>query len=403
MKRIILILMAVCCTALFSACGKRTVTYRTEDYISISVSGVDGKGSLHIETCTDEFLQKVNRDIFDGRASDIDLASMTVNIAYYAEYAVEGQVNDLSNGDKITITMQADNESLRELGLEFALNDYSYTVSGLAEPVELDVWTGLELEYDGIAPNGSVKASYNGTNDFVKKNVWYDIDRSYGLSNGDTVKITAKCNQSALDENLYLIGESEKEFTVEGLSFYADNLNGFDLSEIDVELFDIAKGKADSSTWGRASQNDDRLYGYALNIGGLISKEWSVRDDYTVSPVRKYFYYVGEATDSLYSTSYTYNAYTVFYEVTFHCVMEKENSSSGYNKGDVYDLTVYLESHITNLLNDDGELSEEKAKTGGTLYSANVVKNYMGLSLNEIAAAYEEEHGYTEYKRTDIN
>lgn len=387
---VMLLVLSLC------GCGKKVVTYTTEDYISVSVSGVNGEGRLSVQTGSDEFFQKVNNDVFEGKASEIDLASMTVNIAAYAEYNVSSSEN-LSNGDTVTITMSADNESLRELGLEFALDEYVYTVSGLAEPQELDVWTGLDVTFTGISPDGSAEAVYNGSDPFVKENVRYIIDSAWGLSNGDTVKVTASCSQSVLDENNYVLSETEKTFTVEGLSFYPADLNGYDLSDIDDTLMELARKKADKSTYMDAYNSGSRVYGSKIFPGGSAgSKEWSVTGEYTIEPVHRYVLSDTEGSDA--------NIYTVFYSVTFpleKTYTDKWNQKKdGYNEGDTYDLVVYIECHMSDICSDGSTLDTMDSRTGSTAYGNSFAGNYLGKSLDEI----EEDHDsiYSGWTKTDV-
>lgn len=387
---VMLIVLSLC------GCGKKVVTYTTEDYVSVSVSGVNGEGRLSVQTGSDEFFQRVNNDVFEGKASEIDLASMTVNIAAYADYNVSSSEN-LSNGDRVTIKMTADNESLRELGLEFALDEYVYTVEGLAEPQELDVWTGLEVTFTGISPDGSAEAVYNGSDPFVKENVRYIIDSAWGLSNGDTVKVTASCSQSVLDENNYVLSETEKTFTVEGLSFYPADLNGYDLSDIDDTLMELARNNADKSTYMDAYNSGSRVYGNKIFPGGsAASQEWSVTGEYTIEPVHRYVLSDTEGTGK--------NIYTVFYLLTFPLektyINEWVATKDGYNEGDTYDLVLYVECHMSDICSDGSTLDTTDSRTGSTAYGNSFAGNYLGKSLDEI----EEDHDsiYSGWTKTDV-
>lgn len=397
---VMLLVLSLC------GCGKKVVTYTTEDYISVSVSGVNGEGRLSVQSGSDEFFQRVNNDVFEGKASEIDLASMTVNIAAYADYNVSSSEN-LSNGDTVTITMTADNESLRELGLEFALDEYVYTVSGLAEPQELDVWTGLDVTFTGISEKGEAEVIYNGTDEFVKQHVRYKMNNSYGspynLANDDTITVQAECSQSDLDEGFYVISEPEREFTVSGLPYYAENFDGFDVSEFEAELLAEAEERADKSTWGKAYSDQSYLYGFQLNIDGegRSSQVWQVNGKYTLTPVKKILYKKNATDDYM---NYESNSYTIFYKITFpyNYVQKRGYAESSYDPNETFELTLYMESHITDMVIDEELMKSENTKIGGKLYSADVINNYMGLSLEEIISVYEKEHSYSEWKKTEI-
>ena len=147
-KKILFIITALCCMLIMSSCGKRTVTYSTEDYVSISVSGANGDGRASVSGGTKEFYKKINNDLFKGEATDLELAAMEIQIYDSVKYKLDGEKTGLSNGDKLKITMTADNERLENLGLKFKLDEYTYVVEGLEEPKELDIWDGVTITYD---------------------------------------------------------------------------------------------------------------------------------------------------------------------------------------------------------------------------------------------------------------
>ena len=395
-KKILLIITALCCILLMSACGKRTVTYSTEDYVSISVSGANGDGRASVSGGTKEFYNKINNDLFDGEATDLELAAMELQIYDSVKYELDGEKTGLSNGDKLKITMTADNERLENLGLKFKLDEYTYVVEGLEEPKELDIWDGVTVTYDGISSSGSAKAEYNGNDEFVKNNVRYSIDKAYGLSNGDEIVVKASCSQNKLDENLYVIKETEKSYTVEGLPYYAQDISGYDINEIDEQLFALAKEKADKSTWAEAYEDNSYLYGFNIMRDGSVSAEWNVTGEYTITPVKKIFYGSNNRFSDI------FNSYTVFYELKFPCEKGRDYSKDEYSVGDTYELTVYAEAHMNNILISDGEIDISSAKTSAKYFGRDLIKNYLGLSLDETISEYEDNGGYTDSIKKEI-
>lgn len=395
-KKILLIIAALCCMLVMSACGKRTVTYSTADYVSISVSGANGDGRASVSGGTKEFYNKINNDLFKGEATELELAAMEFQIYDSVKYKLDGEKTGLSNGDILKITMTADNERLKKLGLKFRLDEYTYVVEGLEEPKELDIWEGVTVTYDGISSSGSANVEYTGNDEFIKSNVRYYIDKAYGLSNGDEIVVKASCSQSRLDENLYVIKETEKSYTVEGLPYYAQDISGYDLSEIDEQLFALAKEKADKSTWAEAYEDNSFLYGFNIMRDGSVSAEWNVTGEYTIKPVKKIFYGSNNKFSDI------FNSYTVFYEIKFPCEKGRDYSKDEYSVGDTYELTVYAEAHMNNILVSDGKLDISSAKTGAKYFGRDLIKNYLGLSLDETISEYEDNGGYTDSIKKEI-
>ncbi len=114
---------------------------------------------------------------------------------------------DLKNGDKVTCTVDYDADDLKEEGIKLTNTEFEVTVKGLREAEEIDLFDGFELKFDGI--DGRGEASYSSTSDkypFVN----YYIDNSYGLSNGDTVKMTAYVDSFLVDD-IGMIDEKDEE------------------------------------------------------------------------------------------------------------------------------------------------------------------------------------------------
>ena len=70
------ILFAVVFVFSLTAC-KGTKTYSTEDYVNIEISGLNGNGTAHIGIDRD-FYDMVDDDLFDGEATDIELAQVEI-------------------------------------------------------------------------------------------------------------------------------------------------------------------------------------------------------------------------------------------------------------------------------------------------------------------------------------
>ena len=133
-KSILISITAAALAAVMTACGSgsKIHTYTTDDYVDVAVAGTNGNGHVVVQFDRKNFYEMLNRDIFDGKASDVDLAGMEVHL-YDAVKINVSQKRDLSNGDVITITLDANNEKLEKYGIAFADDVYTYTIEGLEE------------------------------------------------------------------------------------------------------------------------------------------------------------------------------------------------------------------------------------------------------------------------------
>lgn len=93
------------------------------------------------------------------------------------------------------------------------------------EPKPLDPFEGVEVTFEGIAPN--VKAALKGKNSNVK----YTLSKEDELKNGDKVTVTAELNTAQKDN--YTLTSSSKEFTVSNRPYYIMQLS--DLSDEDIQ------------------------------------------------------------------------------------------------------------------------------------------------------------------------
>lgn len=94
---------------------------------------------------------------------------------------------------------------------------------------ELDVFENIALDYDGFTPLISVSVNTDNMKQFVKDNVVFKVSPDSGLSNGDTVTITAMYSTSVMEENGYAVAADVMEMTVEGSEHTADDLTTIDL------------------------------------------------------------------------------------------------------------------------------------------------------------------------------
>lgn len=89
---------------------------------------------------------------------------------------------------------------------------------------EIDPFEGFEISFSGISPNGNAELKTDMMGHIVGGNpyVTYKVDKQNKLKNGDKVTITAELNYAG--KSKYTLSQTEKEYTVEGLTAYAQKL-----------------------------------------------------------------------------------------------------------------------------------------------------------------------------------
>lgn len=152
-------------------------------------------------------------------------------------YCADGSADktcNLSNGDVVTYTWDGVNEQTKKeaeemFGVKIKCSDVTYKVSGLTAVNTFDAFDGVEVEFDGISPDGSATVNTLPTAE-AAKGLYYTLDEQYNLANGDTVTVTVHSNRDDFSDCIEKYGAipaaTEKTYTVEGLNEYVTDSDG---------------------------------------------------------------------------------------------------------------------------------------------------------------------------------
>jgi len=155
----------------------------------------------------------------------------------FVTYCADGSADktcNLSNGDVVTYTWDGVNEQTKKeaeemFGVKIKCSDVTYKVSGLTAVNTFDAFDGVEVEFDGISPDGSATVNTLPTAE-AAKSLYYTLDEQYNLANGDTVTVTVHSNRDDFSDCIEKYGAipaaTEKTYTVEGLKEYITSTDG---------------------------------------------------------------------------------------------------------------------------------------------------------------------------------
>lgn len=236
--------------------GKTTIDMK--DYLQVSYDGMNTVGTADVDVDWMSLDEKAlaNSGNFLGDSILLE-AAMNVEAT-----PTEG----LSNGDTVTVSVSCDESTAERLKLKFVNTSIDYTVSGLPDGVETDVFADLSVTFDGIAPGGTVSLKNNSTDDFVK-GVSFSADPSNGLSNGDTVTVTAHYNEQSAVDQLRVVPETTKTYTVSGLDAYVSSYDQLDQDTID-QLTQQSKDTIDTDLLANSFYYMDVAYGGYKDVEG---------------------------------------------------------------------------------------------------------------------------------------
>jgi len=380
MKKIKVIpIVAMLALLLVSLCScKKVNTYDAEKLCKIEVTGTNGNGTASI-TSDYDYISDITDDVLGDNPNDYDVLALSV-LFETVKFDTDSETSQLSNGDTIKITLNYSSDRFKDYGIKFKNTSFEYKVSGLSEAVEIDLFKGLNIKYEGISPNAIVLIDNTKCDSFIKDNVSFSADKNY-VANGDTITVTAYCRQSKLDENNYAVKSMTKEFNVSGLSEYITDTASYDFSSIDDKLKAEAQSVVDRSSYVVGEE----IFSGKLVPSGNLTEKWTVKS-VELSPVRKIFM---KANDP---SAWNRNNYVIFWNLKV--TAEKTYSDSyvsekdGYNVGDVEDFNIFIETSITNIVNIKKSLTTKYAHISSTAYGNTILGNYIGMSLDEIVDHY---------------
>ena len=116
------------------------------------------------------------------------------------------QDKELSNGDKITCTVDYDEDELKEANIKLENTEFEVEVEGLIEAEELDLFEGFAPKFSGVDESGEM--TYDSTNATYPFITYYSYSGS-GLKNGDIVNITAEIDTSKIENKQEVYGAPE--------------------------------------------------------------------------------------------------------------------------------------------------------------------------------------------------
>ena len=262
-------------------------------YLTIEAEGYDGYGKLHAAINWDAVEEKYGEKLsFTEEAGKtfgglISLMSPMDVLQDCVRVELE-KYSGLSNGDTVAYTWTVDEDLANMLKCKIKCKDGSFSVSDLQQAETFDLFSQLEVEFTGTAPEGRASLTYTGTE---LRSDAFRCDKSRDLSNGDTITVSiSDSNVELLAEQLGKVPESlEKQYTVQGLNSYVRKA-----SEIDeTALAEMQKQASDEYISHAAQWKEDKKLENLSYLGNylLTSKDGAGNYLYLVykASIRNYY------------------------------------------------------------------------------------------------------------------
>lgn len=222
-RRFLLVLCFMLCLVLLVGCGGKSVNLN--DYVSVVVFGYDTKGIadydfdyVGFEEAVAEAL-KIKTDIqslSDLNFEDLDkLYSVTNSVVLNFDKS-----DNLSNGDKITLSAKIDEETNKKHKITLNFKDISTTVEGLEEIKTVgadEIFKDVVVSFNGTSPNG-IAIIENKSSDPIISQMDFKSETMTNIKNGDTITVVA--NTDRIYEEGVIVEDASKDYTVDGLDEY---------------------------------------------------------------------------------------------------------------------------------------------------------------------------------------
>lgn len=337
MKKLLTITLTLISILLITGCGAKKV--KVQDYIEIEYTPaydgyaapelvIDEEGlNSNINTKkVENLLRKALKE--SGEYEDFgeefeelvkDYSDSFANFSEFFDIDFADNYEKLSNGDKITVEVSADedvafmlglstDELMKELGINIAKKEMEFKVKGLEElkAIELDLGKMIKLDfgkYNGYGvPTAEIDTEYlkkatipefveeyaNEYSGHIKYVIedhyeWFDVefDKAYSnLSNSDTVTVKVVLNDELAEDGITLsdlevglgikLGKGIKTYKVSGLEEPKNVINIFE----DVEDFIVYKGGNGNGQISALKIPED----YSKQIGDIYLSKGSYRN-----------------------------------------------------------------------------------------------------------------------------
>lgn len=221
-KLLLILALALLCLSL-AACGS-TTKVELSQYLSVSYTGYNGNGVARFDFDYADFEYAIMSQWEEDeqtweKLGELTQLEMTMNCQ-------PASIENLSNGDKITVTVTVDEAMAKELGYAFTGMSKTFTVEGLSEAVMIDPFDEsiIQIRVEGTSPFANVTLDYVGSRTAPEAYITYMIDNQYDLANGDTFTVTATMSEKYTQQG-YLLTRNEMTLTVEGLKSYITDVS----------------------------------------------------------------------------------------------------------------------------------------------------------------------------------
>ena len=240
-----------------------SLPYQTVDIMDLAkveYSGFNGDGIATVtvnDAAVDDLLAKVKREheeshFSGGDIEDVDYANFRQSLSFSIPMNT-----GLSNGQTVNIISTCNKDLADKLKIELKNGNREATVSGLPDVTRIpldEVFSGLNVAFDGISPAITVSLQNSSTQPLVSKMIFEIVDAKEYYSAGETVKIHATYTDEMCLETGYTVDtpvdECIREYPVTSNSSYVTKSSDLSAGIIKEAIAAGKKAFTDANEYG---------------------------------------------------------------------------------------------------------------------------------------------------------
>ncbi|WP_155242082.1 hypothetical protein [Butyrivibrio fibrisolvens] len=251
------------------------------NYVRVSFQGNNSQGSATITFDNVAFQKDLAKSLHINisNATEEDIQKMNVVVSATSGCGLD-KTQGLSNGDIVTFVGSIDQASIDAAGINVIItaSPVQYTVSGLIETPILSADTlfadeNVQVVFTGASPDIKATVTNVSEDEYIKNYVEYKVSPTYGLSDNDTVTVTAVCDESrASDFGMAITTENTREYSVTGEGSYitdAETLTSEDISKL--------RGAAEDYIKNCCENGEEWTLNCGANIIPSSSYQWTYK------------------------------------------------------------------------------------------------------------------------------
>ena len=230
------------------------------DLAKVEYSGFNGDGRASVsvdDEAVDRLLASVKQEHDEshfggGDIEDVDYANFRQSLSFSIPMNT-----GLSNGQTVNIISTCDTALADKLKIEVKNGNRETTVSGLPEVTRIpldEVFSGLNVAFDGISPAITVSLQNSSTQPLVSKMIFEIVDAKEYYSAGDTIKIHATYTDEMCLETGYTVDtpvdDCVREYPVTSDSSYVTKSSDLPSKIINEAISAGKKAFVDANEYG---------------------------------------------------------------------------------------------------------------------------------------------------------